>query len=178
MAILGLIEIVSHILSYTRLVGILLASVVLDRRGDRRRRASSPPSAFPVGLIAGIVIVVVIQLFNIILGVFEPGIQGARLIFVENFSKYFTGNGRAFRPFGSRRQHTLPHAGDAQVQLPRRPGPRSRRRAANGRARGAAVPRASGRPAGTRGSPERSRTASRRRSAGGPSARARRGAGR
>ncbi len=46
------------------------------------------------------------QSFNVILGVFEPGIQGARLIFVEYFSKFYTGNGRPFRPFGAVRKHT------------------------------------------------------------------------
>ncbi|HXQ48304.1 MAG TPA: V-type ATP synthase subunit I [Thermoplasmata archaeon] len=108
MALLGLIEIVSHILSYTRLVGILLASVVLTVVAFHVEGLLAP-LWFPGGLIAGIVVVVVIELFNIILGVFEPGIQGARLIFVENFSKYFSGNGKAFHAFGSRRQHTLPH---------------------------------------------------------------------
>ena len=104
--LLGLIEIVSHILSYTRLVGILLASVVLTLVGFKV--AGGLQATYGVGgLLAGAAIVVIIQLFNIILGVFEPGIQGARLIFVENFSKYFSGNGKAFRPFGSRRSHTL-----------------------------------------------------------------------
>ena len=48
------------------------------------------------------------QSFNVILGVFEPGIQGARLIFVEYFSKFYSGNGKPFRPFGAERTHTLP----------------------------------------------------------------------
>jgi V/A-type H+-transporting ATPase subunit I len=45
-------------------------------------------------------------LFNIIIGVFEPGIQGARLVYVEYFSKFYRGNGRAFNPFGSLRRFT------------------------------------------------------------------------
>ncbi|HKV90270.1 MAG TPA: hypothetical protein VJQ43_03630, partial [Thermoplasmata archaeon] len=48
------------------------------------------------------------QLFNLILGVFEPGIQGARLIFVEHFSKFYEGNGHEFHPFRSERRHTAP----------------------------------------------------------------------
>jgi V/A-type H+/Na+-transporting ATPase subunit I len=120
MALLGLIEIVSHILSYTRLVGILLASVVLTVVAFKVESLLAPV-AFPVGLIGGIVVVIVIELFNIILGVFEPGIQGARLIFVENFSKYFSGNGKAFHPFGSRRQHTLPHRSDPPTAPPPAP---------------------------------------------------------
>lgn len=114
---MGSIEVVSHILSYTRLVGILLASAVLalvakDIGLGLLGRGIG-------GAVAGAAIIFVVAMFNIVLGVFEPGIQGARLIFVENFSKYYTGNGRAFRPFGSRRTHTLPlHAGGSGSPLP------------------------------------------------------------
>jgi V/A-type H+/Na+-transporting ATPase subunit I len=117
MALLGLIEVLSHILSYTRLVGILLASVVLTVVAFKVEGGLANWH-FPIGIILGVVIVIVIELFNIVLGVFEPGIQGARLIFVENFSKYFTGNGKAFHAFGSRRQHTLPHRGDVPAATP------------------------------------------------------------
>jgi len=60
-----------------------------------------------IGLGGAVVVVVGGQAFNVILGVFEPGIQGARLIFVEHFSKYYSGNGRPFRPFGAARTHTI-----------------------------------------------------------------------
>ena len=46
------------------------------------------------------------HLFNIIIGVFEPGIQGARLVYVEFFSKFYHGNGRQFKSFGSVRRFT------------------------------------------------------------------------
>ncbi len=106
MGMMGLIEVVSHILSYTRLVGILLASVVLalviNTIGSGLAYGGTA-----VGIVAGLVILVVGQTFNVILGVFEPGIQGARLIFVEYFSKFYSGNGRPFRPFGAPRRHTV-----------------------------------------------------------------------
>lgn len=115
-SILGIIEVVSHILSYTRLVGILLASAVLALVA--KDVGSGLIGSGGAGLLFGALIIVVVALFNIILGVFEPGIQGARLIFVENFSKYYTGNGRGFRPFGSRRTHTLPlHAPGAATPV-------------------------------------------------------------
>ncbi|HTP54498.1 MAG TPA: V-type ATP synthase subunit I [Thermoplasmata archaeon] len=106
---MGLIEVVSHILSYTRLVGILLASVILafviNNIGVGRVHAGGP---FAVGwILIGVVILVIGQSFNVILGVFEPGIQGARLIFVEYFSKFYHGNGRAFRAFGRPRERTV-----------------------------------------------------------------------
>jgi len=57
--------------------------------------------------IAGTLILIVGQLFTFIIAIFEPGIQGARLIYVEFFSKFFTGNGHEFKPFASRRRLTL-----------------------------------------------------------------------
>ena len=112
---MGLIEVVSHILSYTRLIGILLASVILalvfnDIAGGQFGAAA------PAYLVLGLVILVVGQTFNTILGVFEPGIQGARLIFVEYFSKFYHGNGRGFHPFGSERKYTEPAPAFADVR--------------------------------------------------------------
>ena len=112
-ALMGLIEVISHILSYTRLIGILLASVVLA--GVINFIGTHLVHHFPgdlvvVGLLLMAVVIVIGQAFNVILGVFEPGIQGARLLFVEYFSKFYSGNGRPFRPFGAERTHTLPPA--------------------------------------------------------------------
>ena len=104
MAIMELATIVSHILSYTRLVGILLASVILAHTIDYIFLKSINIGLPLVAL--GSIILVVGHLFNIIIGVFEPGIQGSRLIYVEFFSKFYKGNGRGFKPFGSLRRFT------------------------------------------------------------------------
>lgn len=104
---LALIEVVSHILSYTRLVGILLASVILALVINKIG-VGLAVNGTVLGLVFGLLILIVGQTFNVILGVFEPGIQGARLIFVEYFSKFYSGNGRPFRPFGAGRTHTVP----------------------------------------------------------------------
>jgi V/A-type H+/Na+-transporting ATPase subunit I len=104
-ALMGLIEVVSHILSYTRLVGILLASVILAAVIDQVSWGlfHTPAIWAPV---FGAIILVFGQVFNLILAVFEPGIQGARLIFVEQFSKFYEGNGRPYAPFSSARVFT------------------------------------------------------------------------
>ena len=106
---MAVMEIVSHVLSYTRVVGILLASVILAFLIDMG--ATYAFGNGPLGILGAAVILSFGQGFNLVLAVFEPGIQGARLIFVEHFSKFYSGNGRGFRPFGSRREHTTsPHA--------------------------------------------------------------------
>jgi V/A-type H+/Na+-transporting ATPase subunit I len=116
---MALTEIVSHILSYLRLVGILLASVILALVINTVTWGmfvgSTPSIGLRIAYLAiGALILIVGQMFNLVLGVFEPGIQGARLIFVEHFSKFYEGNGRPFQPFGSRRTHTRPASGDAK----------------------------------------------------------------
>jgi len=104
MALMEVATIISHILSYTRLIGILLASVILAHTIDYVFLKS-----ISIGLplvVLGTMILFIGHLFNIIIGVFEPGIQGARLLYVEYFSKFYRGNGRAFKPFGSLRRFT------------------------------------------------------------------------
>jgi len=104
MALMEVATIISHILSYTRLIGILLASVILAHTIDyiflKSLNIGLPLAAL------GIMILFIGHLFNIIIGVFEPGIQGARLVYVEYFSKFYRGNGKKFSPFGSLRRFT------------------------------------------------------------------------
>jgi V/A-type H+/Na+-transporting ATPase subunit I len=104
--LLGLIEVVSHILSYTRLVGILLASVILAVLINTAATGYFHQSNY----VAGLGLLIVGQLFNLVLAVFEPSIQGMRLMFVEYFSKFYEGDGKEFHPFGGPRVHTTPFA--------------------------------------------------------------------
>ena len=97
-------SVISHILSYTRLVGILLASVILAQVINLIFVSSLSGSI--LFIIGGVIILVFGQLFNIVIALFEGGIQGARLIYVEFFSKFFDGNGNLFKPFKIERKNT------------------------------------------------------------------------
>jgi V/A-type H+/Na+-transporting ATPase subunit I len=104
-ALIELPSIISHILSYTRILGILLASVILAYVIDLIFEGDLSSG---IGLaVVGIVILVFGQLFNLVLAMFEPGVQGARLIYVEFFSKFFHGSGRPFSPFRGGRTYTV-----------------------------------------------------------------------
>lgn len=106
---LGLIEIpsiISHILSYTRILGIMLAAVYLSYVLDLIFLKLAPKS--PLFAVVGAIILVFGQLFTLGIAVLEPGIQGARLLYVEFFSKFYYGNGKIFSPFGTKRRYTTP----------------------------------------------------------------------
>lgn len=112
-AIIELPSIVSNIISFTRLLGILLASFVLAYLIDNQvwGVGGGAGSGLMYGGVAfavlGVVLFVMVHVFNIILGILEPGIQGARLIYVETFSKFLHGGGKPFAPFKGPRTYTL-----------------------------------------------------------------------
>ena len=111
LAVIELPSIVSHIISYTRLLGILLASFVLAFVIDSQAVGTSAAPGLVYGgigfAIAGIALLVVGHVFNLVLGMLEPGIQGARLLYVETFSKFLHGGGKQFSPFKGPRTYTV-----------------------------------------------------------------------
>lgn len=100
--IVGLVEIpglIGNILSYMRLAAVGLASIALAVILNQfKPELSMGWVAIPLALLF-----VVGHAFNLLLGVFEPFVQGSRLHFVEFYTKFYEGGGKPFAPFHVRK---------------------------------------------------------------------------
>ena len=97
-------NLISHPLSYLRLLGFGLASVVIASVIDK---IFTPNLSLGIPLfILYFVIFIVLHTMNMLLSIFEGIIQSARLNFVEFFSKFYKGNGVKFKPYYFKRRYT------------------------------------------------------------------------
>jgi len=92
---IGIFEVFSlfgNIFSYSRIMAIGLASVIMAVVANRLAEASQ-------NIIAAVLIGFFIHLVNFMIGVFSPTIHSLRLHYVEFFGKFFVPSGRIFEPF-------------------------------------------------------------------------------
>ncbi|MGM0688573.1 MAG: V-type ATP synthase subunit I [Bacillota bacterium] len=86
----------SDVLSYSRLLALGLASIVIAT-------AINAMSEMVAGSIIGVVIMVLVllggHLFNIVISTLSSYVHTSRLQYIEFFSKFFEGGGKAFQPF-------------------------------------------------------------------------------
>ena len=91
---LELIGALGNILSYLRIAAVGLASAYLAIVANEFAVAA------PIWI--GVVIAALFHTLNLALAGFSPMIQAMRLHYVEFFSKFYSGGGKAFRAFGAR----------------------------------------------------------------------------
>ena len=95
--LLGLINGVSYfgdVISYSRLMALGLSSVSIGAAFNLIIEQFPPVARFT----SGVVIFAGLHLFNMFLSVLTGGVHSLRLIFVEFFGKFYTGQGREFDP--------------------------------------------------------------------------------
>ena len=98
------VSLISHPLSYARIMGFGLASVILAMLIDK---AFTPSLSGGIpAFVLTLIIFILLHFVNMLLGTFEGLVQGVRLNFVEFFSKFYTGGGVKFRPFFYKRRYT------------------------------------------------------------------------
>jgi V/A-type H+-transporting ATPase subunit I len=101
---IGIMEIPSfftNILSYARLMAVGLSSVVIAMLVNQYTELFF--SYGPLGVVAAILMFTIGHVFNIVLGNFEGFVHTLRLHYVEQMTKFYSGGGKEFIPFGERK---------------------------------------------------------------------------
>ncbi|OPY42857.1 MAG: V-type ATP synthase subunit I [Methanoregulaceae archaeon PtaU1.Bin066] len=111
--IVELPTILSHVLSYARLVGVGLSSVAIAMVVNFiaigliiEPQLESLSAVGVIIIIVGVLVFVIGHLLNTILGVLGGALQSIRLQYVEFFTKFYKGGGKKYNPFGMKKRFT------------------------------------------------------------------------
>ena len=85
------VSLIGHPLSYARIMGFGLASVIIALLIDKAFTPS--PSQGIVVFVLYAALFIVLHILNMIMSMFEGIVQGVRLNFIEFFSKFYVGRG-------------------------------------------------------------------------------------
>ncbi len=98
-AVYGLINIMSDILSYARLFGLMLSGMIIATTFNDI--GIGLMNGGVLGYLFGGLVMVIGHAFNIAMGVLGAYIHDSRLQYIEFFNKFYTGEGEKFTPLGS-----------------------------------------------------------------------------
>ena len=104
----GIINYVSDILSYARLYGLMLAGSQIASifTNTLALEMLMTKSNGVLGIVAGVLIIIVGNVFNLAISLLGAYIHDARLQYVEFYGKFYEGEGELFTPFGSKLKHS------------------------------------------------------------------------
>jgi V/A-type H+-transporting ATPase subunit I len=100
-------SLLGNILSYSRLLAIGLSGVAIALTANLPLNwAVSEGSVLSYAV--GIPLAVLGHLLGVFLGILGPGLHALRLHYVEFFTKFYQGGGRAFAPLGKEPKYVTP----------------------------------------------------------------------
>ena len=108
----GVINVVSDVLSYARLYGLMLSGAVIAQIISGfvvTGYNGSTPFLFSGNIafiILGVILMVVGHIFNLAIGLLGAYIHDARLQYVEFYGRFYEGEGSLFTPLGSKQKYT------------------------------------------------------------------------
>ena len=102
----GLINYVSDILSYARLYGLMLSGAQIASIFTNTLAIGMLFPQGVVGVIFGVILIIVGNVFNLAINLLGAYIHDARLQYVEFFGKFYEGEGELFTPFGNKFTHS------------------------------------------------------------------------
>lgn len=109
----GVINVMSDILSYARLYGLMLSGAVIAQIISGfvvTGYNGSEPFLFsgnPLLIILGIFLMIVGHVFNLAIGLLGAYIHDSRLQYIEFYGKFYEGDGTVFTPLGANLKHTV-----------------------------------------------------------------------
>lgn len=98
-AVYGLINLMSDILSYARIFGLMLSGMII---ANTFNDIAMQLMTGPLGYVMGAIVLVLGHSFNLAMGVLGAYIHDSRLQYIEFFGKFYTGEGEKFTPLGSK----------------------------------------------------------------------------
>lgn len=101
----GLINYASDILSYARLYGLMLAGAQIASIFTNSIAVSMLFPKGAIGVIGGVLVIVVGNVFNLAMSLLGAFIHDSRLQYVEFFGRFYEGEGELFTPLGSMREY-------------------------------------------------------------------------
>ena len=101
----SLVSYLNDVISYVRLFALALVGCVLSYVGITigTMLFGLAPG---IGHIIGAIVIIAFNVLNLGLGLLGAYVHGARLQFIEFFSKFYDGDGRAFAPIGGNMRYT------------------------------------------------------------------------
>jgi len=106
--VIGIAELpslLSNVLSYSRILSIGISSAGIALAVNKLSDALFF-SKGGIFIIFGVALLIVGHAVNTALGILDSGLQALRLHYVEFFSKFYSGGGIKYKPFGYKRKYT------------------------------------------------------------------------